>query len=343
MVKKKITRKHTRTGKAGTVESQKTTTKSTKELSSKSSQLLKKSQLERKDDPRGKISATKTDDVGVIVPTQPQQKAKDEIVASGEKLPYDRNEALNLPTPDPAYFETHEFPTLIPRTLDELKGKLDPKNLALAGLEAAGGAGIIDAIGAGAGAIATSLKAAKVSKGAKLMQAWLKRDPLLSPAYHSYLSSSRSLAFTGTTRATVTSAAKKLTSSSPKVIRTLLKKNVGKLAAADGLMAWMASDNIMSGASIFSRDLAESVRFGSVDSEYALELLDESDEIIGASKSFLQISTMVNPALWLFGKQIMANVEGVELARAEHRRQIEMGAIASESNRDPQPQNTDEL
>lgn len=107
-------------------------------------------------------------------------------------------------------------------------------------------------------------------------------------------------------------------------------KNLGTIALTSGIMTWLASDNIMSGASIFARDVAGAVDRGDVPRIKGLELIEEQQELVDTARSFVNVATMVNPLMWPFRNIVMTNAEGAQNAIGLHRQRIESAPTAEE-------------
>lgn len=87
----------------------------------------------------------------------------------------------------------------------------------------------------------------------------------------------------------------------------------GALSSVDVLMVWMASDNIIQALEIFSRDLNQAATRGDLPVEVVVARLEETERIIAEAKSFIKISTMINPMLWAFRPIISLNLEKADL------------------------------
>ena len=95
-------------------------------------------------------------------------------------------------------------------------------------------------------------------------------------------------------------------------------------AMTSGIMTWMASDNIIQGMNIFTRDLAEGVKFGSITPEEGLAQLDKAQGFVDHARSFINTATIINPLLWPFRGIIIANADGAQFVIDQRRE--EMGA-----------------
>lgn len=91
-----------------------------------------------------------------------------------------------------------------------------------------------------------------------------------------------------------------------KSILTPKKLIVGAIGT-DAMMAWLASDNIMSGVSIHARDLGYNVRQGIITKEEALSQLDDLQAWKNRAERFVKISSKLNPILMPFGRIMMTN------------------------------------
>ena len=85
------------------------------------------------------------------------------------------------------------------------------------------------------------------------------------------------------------------------------KVTVGGVIGASMIMSWMASDNIMQGTSIMTRDLSWAVKSGAITKEKGLELLNNAQEWKDRGEKFVKINSKINPILWPFGKILLVN------------------------------------
>lgn len=119
---------------------------------------------------------------------------------------------------------------------------------------------------------------------------------------------------------------------SPTTTKFLLTKNawlkVGAgLVGTSGIMTWLASDNIMQGVSIMTRDLSFSVNSGVVSREEALEILNEAEGWKNRAERFIKINSKVNPLLWPFGKILMTNAKTAQAQIDLQKRNIMMAGL----------------
>ena len=112
-----------------------------------------------------------------------------------------------------------------------------------------------------------------------------------------------------------------------KFMKGPLGKYIGQIAVGSGIITWLASDNIIGTMSIYGRDLAEDVKFGSTDSETALEKFDEGVAFVEQGVAFIKTATILNPLLWPFRSIILANAEAAKLALDENRNRITRGPV----------------
>jgi len=106
-----------------------------------------------------------------------------------------------------------------------------------------------------------------------------------------------------------------------KSTKTLLQGGAA-LAGTDAMMAWLASDNILSGQGIYVRDIANAVKFDGLDPREALKLIEEAEEISTLAENYLNTSTSVNPLLMPYKNLILANVAQSKLQREFHKQEI---------------------
>jgi len=124
-------------------------------------------------------------------------------------------------------------------------------------------------------------------------------------------------------------AAKELSPASTKLLLTKnawLKVGAG-LVGTSGIMTWLASDNIMQGVSIMTRDLSFSVNSGVVSREEALEILNEAEGWKNRAERFIKINSKVNPLLWPFGKILMTNAKTAQAQIDLQKRNIMMAGL----------------
>ena len=78
---------------------------------------------------------------------------------------------------------------------------------------------------------------------------------------------------------------------------------IGAVTGAQMLWTWFAVDNVMTGASIYSRDTAQAVRYGMLSQEEAIAGLDEAQARVNQAKRFVQIQSL-NPLVGIFSRNI---------------------------------------
>ncbi|KKK81077.1 hypothetical protein LCGC14_2817100 [marine sediment metagenome] len=86
---------------------------------------------------------------------------------------------------------------------------------------------------------------------------------------------------------------------------------VGGVTGAQMLWTWFAVDNVMTGASIYSRDTANAVRFGALSRGEAIAGLDEAQQRVNQAKRFAQIQSL-NPLVALFSRNIRNGISQVQ-------------------------------
>lgn len=124
---------------------------------------------------------------------------------------------------------------------------------------------------------------------------------------------------------------KKILASGPK--KWIVKKGIAVgagIAGTDGIMAWLASDNILTGANMYANNLGDAVTFGQMSPQEALVQIQELKETANNASNFVKLSSRVNPALWLFGKPLMINAaqskQAIEFQEQQILRQLTGGA-----------------
>ncbi len=106
-------------------------------------------------------------------------------------------------------------------------------------------------------------------------------------------------------------------------ILNLMRKNKGKIIGGgivgglligrdilqiNSMMVWLASDNIISGASIFARDKVGDVRFNGADPTEAVEELENTKEDIKFATSTINESSRKNPFLYPYRRLLQTNI-----------------------------------
>jgi len=86
------------------------------------------------------------------------------------------------------------------------------------------------------------------------------------------------------------------------------------ISGTSGIMTWLASDNIAQAMAIFTRDLREAVTWGHITAADAQEEMNKAQGWIDEAESFIEINTLLNPALWPLREIIKTNIKGVQNA-----------------------------
>jgi len=111
--------------------------------------------------------------------------------------------------------------------------------------------------------------------------------------------------------------AKKVETSTPKQILNVLTSRPAKLWTAgvltgSGIVAWLASDNVLTGTTFTMRKLRDSV----VDETTREEALEETEEVqswIDTATTFVNVATRINPLLWPFRHIFMVNARKAQV------------------------------
>ena len=97
------------------------------------------------------------------------------------------------------------------------------------------------------------------------------------------------------------------------------KSILAGLAGTSGIMTWLASDNLLSGISIYIRDIRNAVKFEGMDPEEAIQKIDEGMQRAELARTFIDTQTSLNPGLWPFRNLINANIDSAMISLNEHR------------------------
>ena len=101
------------------------------------------------------------------------------------------------------------------------------------------------------------------------------------------------------------------------------RKGIVGVTGAQMLWTWFAVDNIMTGASIYSRDTAQAVRFGMLSREEAIAGLDEAQMRVNQAKRFVMIQSL-NPLVGVFSRNIR---NGINQTQAQIDLQYQMMGV----------------
>lgn len=83
----------------------------------------------------------------------------------------------------------------------------------------------------------------------------------------------------------------------------------GSVISANVLMAWFASDNILSGSSIYARDVGGLVEEGTMTAEEGLAYLDQVESWQNLAKGNVQVAGKYNPLMRPYAEELAANGE----------------------------------
>lgn len=84
---------------------------------------------------------------------------------------------------------------------------------------------------------------------------------------------------------------------------------IAGIIGLDGIMSWAATDNIITGTSFTLIKLREAAEAGTITKEEALAQLDRVQKWKDYATTFLKVSTIVNPLLWIFRGILLTNAE----------------------------------
>ena len=108
-----------------------------------------------------------------------------------------------------------------------------------------------------------------------------------------------------------------------KTTKSLLKKYIGGIITVDVMLLWGAFDNVMSGRSIFYRDLDLEVKSGKITAEEASKLVFEHEELAGVAENFIKASALTNPLLIPFKNFIIEGTKAQKDTAEFHKKSIE--------------------
>lgn len=89
----------------------------------------------------------------------------------------------------------------------------------------------------------------------------------------------------------------------------LAVKGTTALAATDGMMVWLAEDNVLSGAGFTLRKLRDAVSLGQADGHEIRRILDKVDGWLDKAKTLVENSSIINPFLFPFRDILLVNVD----------------------------------
>jgi len=114
-----------------------------------------------------------------------------------------------------------------------------------------------------------------------------------------------------------------LKNTSGKEMKKTLKKYISGVMGVDVMMLWGTYDNVMGGRSIYYRDLAEKVKWGDLTAQEASEMTYKFEEFTDTAKTFINVSTMLNPLLIPFRRIINAGVAAQDESAQMHMNYID--------------------
>jgi len=89
----------------------------------------------------------------------------------------------------------------------------------------------------------------------------------------------------------------------------LAVKGAMGIAGMDGIMVWMASDNVLTGTAFTLRKLREAVKSGAISKSQALKETETVQKWIDAATSLVKTSATVNPFIMPFKNILLINAE----------------------------------
>lgn len=87
------------------------------------------------------------------------------------------------------------------------------------------------------------------------------------------------------------------------------KALIGTVAGLSGIISWLASDNIIGAADIWTRDVANNVKFNGADPVASVQLIDDAMSNANEAKAFVNTATSLNPLMWPFRNMVLTNAD----------------------------------
>ena len=91
------------------------------------------------------------------------------------------------------------------------------------------------------------------------------------------------------------------------------KTVAGGIIGFDGIMVWMASDNILTGTTFTLKKLREARKAGVITKKEANKVIDGVQTWIDSSVAFVTLSATLNPIIFPFKKILLINAEKAQL------------------------------
>jgi len=98
--------------------------------------------------------------------------------------------------------------------------------------------------------------------------------------------------------------------------------NAGKIIFGSGIATWLASDNIISGMNFLSKSVVDNVQFNGLPPTEGLAKLDEAQQFVDTARTFVNVNTLLNPALWAFRGIFMTNAEAAQFSLDNKKEEI---------------------
>ena len=145
------------------------------------------------------------------------------------------------------------------------------------------------------------------------------------PVYQQFLVGA---AVTGTSPGIIAKGGKYFNSAAKefgKFVKTNLGKYIIGVVGIAPIITWLASDNIISSMSIYTRDLVDDVTFGHLSAEAAIEKIKPAEEFIELARNFIRGATIISPFLWPFRNIILTHADAAQLGVDENKNRIIRG------------------
>lgn len=109
------------------------------------------------------------------------------------------------------------------------------------------------------------------------------------------------------------------------VLTSTAAKGASTIAGVNGMMVWLASDNVLSGAAFTLRKIRDSIKFNIITREETGNMINKVQNWIEGAAKLVEISATANPLLLPFREILLTNIEK---AKADF--DLEVGLINAE-------------
>ena len=93
------------------------------------------------------------------------------------------------------------------------------------------------------------------------------------------------------------------------VLGSKLVKSAGAVAGVDGMMVWLASDNVLTGAGFTLRKLRDSIKLNVIQRTEAEQIISDVMGWLNGARTLVEISSSINPFLLPFRDILLVNID----------------------------------